>query len=139
MPFGLLSLFQRRRLDGLSVAGGSLYVQLGSRLQAAVLQAVPRTVTRHYELDLEAGLILVDASSGPIDIQLPPSRGVLGYTWTVKKVDETTNLVNLVPFGTELIDGKDAAAAALDEATSWRIPYASRTLVPADDGRWWIL
>jgi hypothetical protein len=48
--------------------------------------------------------ILVDASSGDIDITLPDPTGPK-FPINVKKIDSSAYVINILPFGSEVIDG----------------------------------
>jgi len=50
-------------------------------------------------------MILVDATAGPVTIVLPPSTGIGGKIFFVKKTDASGNAVTLDGDGSETIDG----------------------------------
>jgi hypothetical protein len=73
------------------------------------------TVTADYEAETDVGIILVNATSAPLAINLPlasetPSRAIV-----VKKIDASGNAVTITPNGSETIDG----AASLAISTQW--------------------
>lgn len=53
------------------------------------------------------GTILVDASGGNVDIELPPAISYPGWRWDIKRVDSapTINRVEIKGDGGDLIDG----------------------------------
>lgn len=60
------------------------------------IAAKVRTVTSHYECSgLYDYFVLVDATSGPVTISLPPAFQQAGQTLVIKKVDSTGNAVTI--------------------------------------------
>ena len=68
-------------------------------------------------LDAGYGTVPVDATAGPISVQLPLAASVPGKVYIFKKVDATANAVNIVPAGAEVIDG---VAGTLAITTQWQ-------------------
>lgn len=90
-----------------------------SHEQLPVAPVLDASGTDVYAADLENDLILVDATAGAGDVQLPSAAGNEGKTYTVKKTDAGINAVTVLPDGTELIDGAAnfALAAQYDSVT----------------------
>lgn len=63
------------------------------------------TQTGNYNVSLTDSVILVNANSGAVTISLPTAIGNNGFHLTVKKLNSSTNLVNITPYGTQTIDG----------------------------------
>lgn len=53
----------------------------------------------------EAGLVLVDASAGTVDITLPAAADSEGVRYTLLRLDSEANLVTVTPDGADMIDG----------------------------------
>lgn len=69
----------------------------------AGIRVATRTVSDSYTLTSLDFELSVDASAGPVDIQLPPATDS-GQYFRVKKIDITDNLVRVLPDGSDLID-----------------------------------
>lgn len=63
------------------------------------------TVTSNYTISSTDSVILADATSGPITINLPAASSLPKIIFYVKKIDSTSNAVTIDPNGSELIDG----------------------------------
>ena len=50
-------------------------------------------------------IIYANASAGAITISLPPAADNIGVVYTIKKVDNSLNVVTIDPNGSETIDG----------------------------------
>jgi len=73
--------------------------------------------------------LLVDASSSPITITLPPATG-----WEiviVKKTDSTGNSVTILPQSGKLIDS--------DTSLTLSTPRSGVILVADENGNWWVI
>ena len=74
-------------------------------------------------------VILVDASSGAVTINLPAASGLSGREYTVKKIDSSTNIVTVDANGGETIDGvltkllytENESVAIICDGTNWEI------------------
>lgn len=63
------------------------------------------TLTTGITLTTDHEVVLVDATSGALSETLPTAVGNNGKIYFVKKIDTTTNIVTLVPNGSQTIDG----------------------------------
>lgn len=75
-------------------------------------------------------LFLIDASAGPVSIDLPLAADNIGRAVVFKKVDASLNAVTLAADGADLIDG--AATLAI---TTQYLAYH----VVADSNGWWVI
>jgi hypothetical protein len=66
------------------------------------LRVVPRLVTEDYEITQQDGEIVVNALAGSVMLTLPVSAGA-GQDIRITRVDSTTNLVNILPQGSDVI------------------------------------
>ena len=77
-------------------------------------------------------VVLVDASGGAVTITLPPSGGVPGKTFVVKKTDTSTNAVTIATAGGETIDAQTDLTIL--------VPYRSIAFVAHPTGLgWWLV
>lgn len=65
----------------------------------------PKTYQSNQTLDKQ-NIILVDAISGSIAITLPDTNHHYGKWFCIKKIDSSTNAVNVNPQSGQLIDGE---------------------------------
>jgi len=82
-------------------------------------------------LDAESQSVLVNATSGDIDITLPDPSSCFdnnrSFRIGITKVDTTTNVVNILPFASELVVGETSQVLLLDgevlnfitDSTNW--------------------
>jgi hypothetical protein len=75
-----------------------------------------KTVTTSTTLDPLDQIIYADATSGNITLTLPSARGNQGTSFKIKKIDSSDNLVTVVPFGTETIEGDTSFIHAVQYA-----------------------
>lgn len=89
-----------------------------------------RTVTTNTALTASDCLVLVDATSGNVTIDLPPALGKNGFEVIIKKIDSTANTVTVEPNGAETIEGAankvlttqyEVCRTASDGATWWLV------------------
>lgn len=74
-------------------------------------------------------VILVDASSGSVTINLPAASGLSGREYTIKKIDSSTNIVTVDANGGETIDGiltkllytENESVTIICDGTNWEI------------------
>lgn len=64
------------------------------------------TLASSATLDNTQFVILADATSGVISLSLPPSTGIDGRTYHIKKTDSSSNAVTINPSGAETLDGE---------------------------------
>lgn len=62
--------------------------------------------TSNYTALSSDDIILVDASSNPVEITLPLAITLSGHSYSIKKIDNSTNVVTILPSGSDLIDGE---------------------------------
>lgn len=89
-----------------------------------------RTVTATTTLTVSDDLLLADATSGAITVNLPAVASLPGREFTVKKIDSSANAVTLDGNASETIDGSTTAALA-SQYDSVRISN--------DGSEWWVL
>lgn len=77
-----------------------------------------------YDATLNDGILIVDATSGPVTINLKPAREWEQKRLVIKKIDASGNSVTATPNGSEMIDGASTKATS----TQW----ASFELVTQD-------
>lgn len=67
-------------------------------------------ISADYTVAVTDGNVRVDATAGDITITLPPVAAILGYEFTIKRVDSvaTPNTVTIIGNGAELVDGHAA-------------------------------
>ncbi len=77
-------------------------------------------------------LALVDATSAPVTVTLPPAGGCEGRVAVVKKTDASSNAAVVSPISGETIDGQTAynigqqygSLSVISDGTSWHIVSA---------------
>lgn len=85
------------------------------------------TVTANFTITSEE-MILVDATSGPITIILPLPANITKIV--IKKIDSSSNIVTIIPAGSETIDGQPSYQISTQ--------YTAIDLV-TDDINWFII
>lgn len=75
-------------------------------------------------------VILVDATSGAITVNLPTAVGRLGRIFNIKRINTNANSVTIDAAGAETIDNTATKVLVL--------PYTAAT-VYSDDSNWWII
>ena len=88
------------------------------------------TKTSNYAMTTADGVILVDATAGPVIITLPAAAGNDGFRATIKKIDTTAHIVTIAPAGSETIDGNANLTISA--------PYTSIELI-SDGANWFVL
>lgn len=89
-----------------------------------------RTESSDYTVTLDDDVILVDASGGVIEIDLPAAATATGKRYEIKKIDGTANAVNINGDGAELIDSSNTLSTT--------IQYESFSVV-SNGTQWWIV
>lgn len=87
------------------------------------------TITSSTTLPISGGIFFIDASAGPITLNLPTANGQLGYVYKIKKVDTSANTVTIEPYGSETIDDDpnidvadyNNAPELVSDNNSWKI------------------
>lgn len=93
-------------------------VQADSSIQAPNIYRPVISVATNYSMAPNDCVVFVDASLGNVDITLPPaSGGRAGYTSrrTIKRVDGTANVANVLVRGTDKLDNGAAVTIAADQ------------------------
>ena len=85
------------------------------------------TVTANYSMPVDISKVLVDATSNNITITLPDPSLSKGASYSISKIDNTSNKVTIVPHNTELILG----------ATSFELLNSNDALRLITDGTNW--
>jgi hypothetical protein len=73
-----------------------------SRYKVAAITSAESPVT----VDDTVDIYLIDASGGPVAVNLPAVSSFVGRVWQFVKVDATVNLVTLTPNGADTIGGE---------------------------------
>ncbi len=111
VPSGILPIPKKEEAE-LFFALQSFIAQNNDALQALLRPTVIET-DAEYDLEGGEGTLLVDATSGAIDVNLPSAAKFSGKIFIVKKVDSSGNAVTLVPTGVETVEfGASLALAA---------------------------
>ena len=85
------------------------------------------TVTANYSMPVDISKVLVDATSNNITITLPDPSLSKGASYSISKIDNTSNKVTIVPHNTELILGatlfellnSNDALRLITDGTNW--------------------
>lgn len=91
------------------------------------IKMIPLTITNAdspYTLTA-IPVLMANAGSGAITVNLPPVSSAIGRLYLIKKADATVNALTLVADGAELIDG--AATKVLNTAWASAILYSDGT------------
>jgi hypothetical protein len=93
-----------------SLGAGTLQVEGLTQFDAANNRAIT-SVSGTLTLNNTHSTVLVDASAGPVVVNLPDSStpGYNGRIYVVKKIDNTANAVTITRGGSDLIDGATTA------------------------------
>jgi hypothetical protein len=75
------------------------YIQRLSEVKTITVDDSP------YDLERQSFYTRIDASSGAVTVNLPPSDDWIGDWLVFKKVDSSANVVTLDAAGSDLIDG----------------------------------
>lgn len=75
-----------------------------------------KQVSANYTLLAKDSILWVDASAGAINILLPAATIGQGQIYDVKKIDSTSNRVNIIAAGSDLIDGSASVYLDLQNA-----------------------
>lgn len=87
------------------------------------------TITNSTTLPIGGGIFFINASAGPVTLNLPTANGQLGYVYKIKKVDTSSNTVTIEPYGSETIDDDtnidvadyNNAPELVSDNTNWKI------------------
>jgi hypothetical protein len=81
------------------------------------------SVTADTTLDATHFFVDVDCTSDAVDITLPTVVGINGREYIIRKLDASANVVNIIPDGTETING--SSDAILDERYETAIIFSN--------------
>jgi hypothetical protein len=70
-------------------------------------------INANYTVSPIDELVLVDATSAPLTIALPPALSLIGYSFKIMKIDSSANNVTIDANGSETISG--ALTIVLDQ------------------------
>ena len=87
------------------------------------------TKTANYTITTADHTILIDASISVVTLLMPTAIGVAGREYDIKKIDSSRNVVSIVAYGDEEIDG--------DGSINLTNQYEAITL-KSDGANWWI-
>ena len=102
---------------------------LGSQVWVVWSNGVATITAGITSINSSHSIILCNAASGSITLNLPTAVGVVGKTYNIKKIDSSENMVSVVSSGSQKIDGR----ASQDIYSQ----YVSITVV-SDGSNWWI-
>lgn len=63
-------------------------------------------ITADYVMDGSVNTVMVNCTSGDIDVTLPPSTGDGTQLYRIKKYDPFAGVTNILPDGTDVIEGE---------------------------------
>lgn len=98
------------------IAQGARAAQQGDLTFQGYLRVIPRTPVADMNLGADS-FVAANATAGQVDLQLPPVVNSLGLVYVLKKADATANPVNIVPDGSDTIDGGGTVAMT----TAWQV------------------
>lgn len=87
------------------------------------------SVSTNYTALLSDDLINVDCTSGAVTVTLPAAATSSGKVFSIRKVDQSTNLLTIDPNSTELIGGQ----------STWQLIGINQVLRIVCDGSGWII
>lgn len=111
------NIYGRALEDISTVTAYTLSLTAMPALPATSLSTPSGTVTGSYTVQSSDYLILANAASGAVTINLPAASLSKGRTLLVKKIDSSANTVTIDPNGAELIDGLATYATAIQNLT----------------------
>lgn len=115
------------RLDDISANIESILASVAA-LEAGAINIIPTTITSNYEILATDQVVLVDCTSGMIEVKLPDpadSKKIIH----IKKIDESLNDANIMQFLSETIDGltfirvssQYMSISLISDGTNWHI------------------
>lgn len=107
--------FNQRDLQ--RVAQGARAAQQGDITFNGYWKVVPSLVVADFDFGAQS-FIAANATAGQVDGQLPAAADSQGLVYVVKKADSSGNAVNIVPAGSDTIDG---SASTLSMTTAWQV------------------
>ena len=98
-------------INSINVSGSFVYLSYTNNsgsitnISSSIILPQPKTIASNYTATINDETIRVNASGSYINVTLPDSSTVTGKIYKIKKVDNTSNSVNILPSGSQLIDG----------------------------------
>lgn len=98
-------------INSINVSGSFVYLNYTNNsgssvtISGSITSSTPKTIISNYTVSLTDETIRVNASGSYINVNLLDSNLLSGKSYKVKKVDNTLNSVNILPSGSQLIDG----------------------------------
>lgn len=118
---------------GESETASSLVIKCSSiQISGSIVgdKKVTLEVTSDYTMSLANTFLFVDASSGSVSVSLPSIQNDDGFGVTIKKIDNTANLVNILPTSGQTID--------LETSVQITESMVSLTII-SNGGNWWVV
>ena len=112
-------------------AGKAVYLDANNNLAGNLSLTVPyTTITTHTGISVANVVVFANATSGAINVTLYAATGNGGKTVTIKKIDSSTNAVDVLRAGSETIDG----------ATSVTLLHENESItLMSDNSNWFIV
>jgi hypothetical protein len=88
------------------------------------------TKTSNYDMTDDDDIILVDCTSGNVQVKLPNPVGATIKNRDIKKIDSSSNTVSIIPYSAENVDGTSSKVL--------NVQYANMTLT-TNNTNWYIL
>lgn len=82
-----------------------------------------------YQIELTDEIIWVDATDGPTELLLLSAVNIDGQTYSIEKIDETSNIVKTTTSGSETINGD----------SSFDLLYQYESIKPTSTGSGWLI
>lgn len=114
---GDVNITGQYRVNGVPISAGSSYPSV-------------TTQTATYLALASDNVILSNATSGAMLVNLPAASAQIGQTYNIKKIDASANTVTITPNGPDLIDGAGSVVM--------NIQYQSYQIV-SDGTNWWVI
>lgn len=109
-------------------AGNTISLPSDGILKPSIITEII-TVTSSLTAGPNNTIILVDATSGPVTITLPPA--ISGGDFVIKKIDSTINAVTVDGDGSETIDNSTTQVIT--------VQYVSIRIIADSSNNWWII
>ena len=91
---------------GIFIGDRWVYLPLNNVILVGSLNVTQSTLASSSTLDNTQFVVLADATGGDVSLSLPPSTGIGGRTYHIKKTDSSVNKVTINPSGSETLDGQ---------------------------------
>jgi len=138
IPFGLekmnreeaYRIVRRAAGDALPKQGDSLVLSKKGSFEFFPFLFPIKNVSVDYTIEGKDLGVLVDATSASVDVYLPPASFAEFRVLFIKKVDDSINVVDVVPNGVEEIEG----SSPISLSNQW-----DSLLIVSDGSSWFIL